>query len=251
MTMRLLRTVIAVLATAAVLLTGAWAGGSCAPPRAQAGGRPPRASSTAGFPEARQTTHIPVGDALVVNRHPMQLSVFYTSDSPDLVIAFYAAAFRARGLLPIAVADRHLAHVSVLDPDDGLQRGVTALFERSGYTLVLLAVSDPQGVTRLLKPDPEAPYPVPAEHRAFLGYSSEDGGARAHSGQFVTSLAPPQLAQYYRERLGAQGYAEGIEHPGQGILVFTRSSSTVSIALQALEEGGGSAVFVNHVEGSP
>ena len=63
--------------------------------------------------------------------------------------------------------------------------------------------------------------------------------------------APPQLAQYYRERLGAQGYAERAEHPGQGLLVFTRSTTTVSIALQALDEGGGSAVFVNQVEGSP
>jgi len=59
------------------------------------------------------------------------------------------------------------------------------------------------------------------------------------------------IAQYYRERLGAQGYAERAEHPGQGLLVFTRSTTTVSIALQALDEGGGSAVFVNQVEGSP
>jgi hypothetical protein len=249
-TMRLLRTAIAVLAAAAVLLAGAWAGGSCAPARAQAGSAP-RVLTAGGFPQARETEQIPVGDALAVNGHPLRLSVFYTTDAPDQVIAFYAEAFRARGLLPIAAADRHLAHVSVLDPADGLQRGVTALFERSGHTLVLLAVSDPQHVPRLIERAPAAPYPVPAEHRAFLGYSSEDGSARAHSGQFVSSLATPHLVQFYRERLGAQGYAERTEHPGQGLLVFTRKSGTVSIALQALGDGGGSAVFVNQVDGSP
>jgi len=248
--MRLFRAAIAVLATAAVLLTGAWAGGSCAPARAQAVD-PLHAPSAVGFPDAGGTPRVPVGDALAVNGHPMQLSVFYTGDAPDQVVAFYAEAFRARGLLPIAAADRHLAHVSVLDPADGLQRGVTALFERPGRTLVLLAVSDPAGVSGMLAPVPETPYPIPTEHRALLGFSSEDGRARAHSDQFVSSLAPPQLAQFYRERLGAEGYAERSEHPAPGLLVFTRRSSTISIALQALAEGGGSAVFVSHVEGSP
>ncbi|MFL5312265.1 MAG: hypothetical protein ACJ79H_17675 [Myxococcales bacterium] len=181
----------------------------------------------------------------------MQLSVFYTTDAPDQVIAFYAAAFRARGLLPIAAADRHLAHVSVLDPADGLQRGVTAFVERSGRTLVLLAVSDPGSVPDLFARAPESLYPVPTEHRAFLGYSSTDGSARAHSGQFVTSLAPQQLAQYYRDGLGAQGYVEWTHGADGGLLVFTRRDSTVSVAVQALAEGGGSAVFVNHVDGSP
>ena len=248
--MRLVRTAIAILATAAVLLTGAWAGGSCAPARAQPGGRL-RAPTAAGLPEARGTIPVAVGDALAVNGHPIQLSVFYTGDAPDQVVAFYAETFRARGLLPIAAADRHLAHVSVLDPNDGLQRGVTALSERPGRTLVVLAVLHPGGVARMLVPAPEAPYPIPVEHRAFLGFSSEDGSARAHSGQFVSSLAPPQLARFYRERLGAQGYGERTEHPGDGLLVFARRSSTVSIALQALDDHGGSAVFVNHVEGSP
>lgn len=250
MTMRLARTAIAILATAAVLLTGAWAGGSCAPARAQPGG-PAGAPPAAGFPEARGTTRVTVGEALAVNGHPMQLSVFYTADAPDQVVAFYAEAFRVRGLLPIATADRHLAHVSVLDPKDGLQRGITALFERPGRTLVLLAVSDPGSVRGMLAPAPDTPYPIPVEHRAFLGFRSEDGSARAHSGQFVSSLAPPQLARFYRERLGAHGYAERTEHPGDGLLVFTRGTSTVSIAVQALDERGGSAVFVNQVEGSP
>ena len=53
------------------------------------------------------------------------------------------------------------------------------------------------------------------------------------------------------ERLGAQGYVERTDHPEKGLLLFTRSNGTVSIALQALDDGAGSAVFVNHVEGSP
>jgi hypothetical protein len=249
MTMRILRTAIAVLATAAVLLTGAWAGGSCAPApaRAQAG----RQQRIPIAPEYGESARIPVADALVVNGQPLQLSVFYTTDAPGQVIEFYSAAFRARGLLPVATAGGHPGHVSVFDPADGLQRGVTALPERSGHTLVLLAVSDPRRMPRLAGLASGAPYPVPEPHRGFLGYSSEDGSARAHSGQFVTSLATEEVAHYYREQLRAQGFEERGNRPGEGLLVFSRPGSTVSVALQALEAGGGSAVFVNHTEGSP
>jgi len=245
--MRFLRTAIAVLATAAVLLGGSWAGGACAPARAHSG-RPPRASVPDALPSARESAEIPVGDALVVNGQPMQLSVFYTADPPPQVAEFYAAAFRARGLLPIATGDGRLGHVSVFDPADGLQRSVTALPDPSGHTLVLLGVSDPRHATRLVARTPSAPYPLPEEHRAFLGSSSEDGSVRADSGQFVTSLAAGQVADFYRERLGGNGYTERSAQSGGGFLVFTKSGSTVSIALQPLEERGGSAAFVNHTE---
>ncbi len=247
--MRFLRTAIAVLATAAVLLGGSWAGGACAPARAH--GRPPRANVPDAPPSARESAEIPVGDALVVNGQPMQLSVFYTADPPPQVAEFYAAAFRARGLLPIAIGDGRLGHVSVFDPADGLQRSVTALPDPSGHTLVLLGVSDPRHATRLVARTPSAPYPLPEEHRAFLGYGSADGSVRAHSGQFVTSLAAGQVADFYRARLTAQGYTERTGHSGGGLLVFGRSGSTVSIAVQSLEERRGSAVFVNHTEGAP
>ena len=248
--MRFLRTAIAVLATAAALLGGSWAGGACAPARAHSG-RPPRASVPDAPPSVRESAEIPVGDALVVNGQPMQLSVFYTADPPPQVAEFYAAAFRARGLLPIATGDGRLGHVSVFDPADGLQRSVTALPDPSGHTLVLLGVSDPRHATRLVARTPSAPYPLPEEHRAFLGSGSEDASVRAHSGQFVTSLAAGQVADFYRERLSAQGYTERTGHSGGGLLVFARSGSTVSIAVQSLEERRGSAVFVNHTEGAP
>jgi len=247
--MRFLRTAIAVLATAAVLLTGAWAGDACAPARAQSG-RPPRTNLPEAPSSVSELAEIPVGDALVVNGQPMQLSVLYTADPPRQVAEFYAAAFRARGLLPIATGDERLGHVSVIDPTDGLQRSVTALPEPSGHTLVLLGVSDPRHAARLVARAPSAPYPLPDEHRAFLGYRSEDGGVRAHSGQFVTSLAAGQVANFYRDRLTAQGYAERTGHSGAGLLVFARAGSTVSIAVQSLEERGGTAVFVNQTEGA-
>jgi hypothetical protein len=245
--MRLVRTAIACLATFAVLLTGAWAGGACAPARAQAG-RPPRASLPDAFPSGRESAEIPVADALVVNGQPIQLSVLYTADSPEQVAGFYAAAFRARGLLPIANGDARLGHVSVFDPTDGLQRSVTALLERSGNTLVLLGLSDPRHLARLVSRASGAPFPVPEEHRAFLASSSEDGNVRAYSGQFVSSLTTGQVADFYRERLGGNGYTERSAQSGGGFLVFTKSGSTVSIALQPLEERGGSAAFVNHTE---
>jgi hypothetical protein len=245
--MRTLRTAIALLATFAVLLTGAWAGGACTPARAQPG-RPPRTSLPDPLPSRRESAEIPVADALVVNGQPMQLSVLYTADPPEQVAGFYAAAFRARGLLPIANGDARLGHVSVFDPSDGLQRSVTALLERSGQTLVLLGVSDPRQIARLVSRASSAPYPVPQEHRAFLGHSSEDGSVRAYSGQFVSSLTTGQVADFYRERLGAGGYAERSDQAGGGFLVFAKGGSTVSIALQPLEERGGSAVFVNQTE---
>jgi hypothetical protein len=250
MTMRSLRTGIAIVATAAVLLTGAWAGDACAPARAQSG-RPSRRSFPDVPPPARESAEIPVGDALVVNGQPMQLSVLYTADPPAQVAEFYAAAFRARGLLPVATGDERLGHVSVFDPTDGLQRSVTALPESSGHTLVLLGVSDPRHAARLVGRAASAPYPLPQNHRAFLGYSSEDGTVRAHSGQFVTNLAAGQVADFYRERLIAQGYTERPGHSGGGLLVFGKSGTHVSIALQSLEERGGTAVFVNHTEGAP
>lgn len=247
--MRLLRTAIAVLATATVLFAGAWAGGARAPALAQSVGSP--RADLPGPPAQRESAEIAVGDALVVNGQPMQLSVFYTADRPSQVAGFYAAAFRARGLLPVATGEGQPGHVSVFDPADSLQRSVTALPEPSGHTLVLLAVSDPRHVARLVARVPSAAYPVPDDHRAFLGYDSEDGKLRAHSGQFVTSLAPAQTADFYRERLSAQGYSERTDESSAGMLVFARSGSVVSIALQALEDRGGSAVFVNRTDGVP
>ena len=247
--MPLVRSAIAVLATAAVLLVGAWAGGACAPALAQSA-RPAREELSSPPPTRRESAQIPVGDALVVNGQPMQLSVFYTADRPSQVADFYSAAFRARGLIPVATSDHRLGHVSAFDPADGLQRSVTALCESSGQTLVLLAVSDPRRIALRPSREADASYPVPDDHRAFLGYSSQDGNARAHSGQFVTALAPAQVADFYRLRLSAQGYTERAGESG-GLLVFERSGSVVSVALQALQERGGSAVFVNRTEGSP
>jgi len=248
--MLLVRSASAVLASAAVLLVGAWAGGACAPALAQSA-RTPREELPGPPPAHRESGQIPVGDALVVNGQPMQLSVFYTADRPFQVADFYSAAFRARGLIPVAMSELQLGHVSAFDPADGLQRSVTALGESPGQTLVLLAVSDPRRIALRPSREAETSYPVPDDHRAFLGYSSEDGNARAHSGQFVTNLAPAQVADFYRLRLSAQGYEQRTGEPGAGLLVFERDGSVVSVALQALQERGGSAVFVNRTEGSP
>jgi len=248
--MLVVRTAIALLATVAVLLAGAWAGGACAPALAEPG-RPPRAGLPEGPTAQRESAEIPVGDALEVNGQPLQLSVFYTADHPSQVADFYAAAFRARGLLPIAAGDGHLGHVSVFDPVDGLQRSVTALEEPSGLTLVLLAVSDPRRISLLPGRSPEEFVPLPDDHRAFLGSTSQDSKARAQSGQFVTRLSPAEVADFYRQALAHQGYAERAGESAEGLLVFARSGSLVSVAVQALHERGGSAVFVNRTEGSP
>ena len=248
--MLLVRAAIALAVACGVLLAGAWAGGAFAPALAQPVG-PRRAGIPEAPPAQRESAEIAVGDALVVNGQPMQLSVSYTADRPFQVAELYAAAFRSRGLLPIGTADARLGHVSVFDPADGLQRSVTALLEPSGLTLVLLAVSDPRRVVFRPTREPNPPYPVPEEHRAFLGYSSEDGNARADSGQFVTSLAPAQVADFYRRSLSTSGYTERAGESGNGLLVFGRGEGAISVAVQFLGDGGGSAVFVNRTEGSP
>ena len=247
--MRLLRTAIAALATAAVLLVGAWAGGSCSPARAQSASTRPTDPDL--YSGERESAPIRVADTLVVQGQPMDLSVFYTVDRPAAVVAFYADAIQKRGLLPIATADDRGGHVSVFDPADGLQRSVTAVRERTGQTLVLLGVSDPRNAARLATRAPQAPYPLPEDHRAFLGYSSDDGGVHASTGQFLTRLGMADVAAFYRERLGAVGYAERTDGSGDGLLVFVKARSLVSVALQSLEKERGAAVFVSQSENIP
>lgn len=248
--MPLVRAAFALFIACAVLLAGAWAGGAFAPALAQSAG-PRRVGMPDASPAQRESAEIPVGDALAVNGQPLQLSVSYTSDRPFQVAEFYAAVFRSRGLFPIATGDARLGHASVFDPADGLQRSVTALAEPSGLTLVLLAVVDPRRLAFVPAREPDAPYPIPDDHRAFLGYRSQDGQARAHSGQFVTRMAPPQVAAFYRQTLWTQGYAERIGDSFAGLLMFEKVGSVVSVAVQALQEEAGAAVFVTQREGSP
>ena len=183
---RLVRVAMAAAATGAVLLTGLWAGGSCAPARAE-----PATVRRVGLVDAsaghRETAQIPVADSLVVDGQPMHLSVSFSGDSPAAVAELYATAFRARGLLPIAAADDRVAHVSSFDPQDGLQRSVTAVRERTGHTLVLLGVTDPRHPPRLGAHGLASSLPVPEDHRALLAHSARDGKSQASSGQYVTA----------------------------------------------------------------
>ena len=247
--MRLLRTAIAALATATVLLVGAWAGGSCSPARAQSASG--RATGPDLYSGERESAPIHVAERLVVQGQQMDLSVFYTADRPEAVVSFYADAIRQRGLLPIATADERGGHVSVFDPADGLQRSVTAVRERTGQTLVLLGVTDPRNAARLVTRAPQAPYPLPEDHRAFLGYGSDDGGVHAHTGQFLTRLGTAEVADFYRARFGALGYAERTDESGEGLLVFAKARSLVSVARQSLGKERGSAVFVSQSENTP
>ena len=128
---------------------------------------------------------------------------------------------------------------------------MTALAEPSGLTLVLSAVSDPRHFALVPAREPDAPYPIPHDHRAFLGYRSQDGRARAHSGQFVTRMAPAQVAAFYKQNLSAQGYAERSGDSFASLLLFEKSGSVVSVAMQALREDAGAAVFVSQREGAP
>ena len=206
---------------AAVLLGGAWMGGAFA--------------ESAGS-EPRREGEIPVGDALEVSGQPMQLSLFY------------ADAFRARGLLPVLAADEDLAHVSAFDPATGRQRFISAIPQPDRQTLVLVGTADPRHPPRFMSGPEGASFPVPPAHRAFIGFRSTDGGARAESAQFVSALGPGEVAGFYRRSLAGEGFSERPDSSAS-LLSFARPGATVSVALQKLEEKQGAAVFVTRIEG--
>jgi hypothetical protein len=238
--MRLARAAIAISAASVVLGAGAWAGGAFAFSARSA-------ASTFAYPA--RVDEISIGDALRVAGQPMRLSLFFTPDPPARVARFYLDAFRARGLLPVMASDADLAHVSAFDPASGLQRFVSALPRPEGQTLVLTGATHPRQPPRFLRGSEGASFPVPPASGAFLGFSSEDSGARAESAQFMTALPPGEVASFYRRALGEQGYAERRDGAGEGLLIFLRAGATVTVALQSLDEKGGAAVFVTRVEG--
>jgi hypothetical protein len=244
--MRALRLLVALSAACAVLLGGAWAGGAFAKAGA---GKAPRGPADPGY--TNSAGEIGVGDALEVSGQPMQLSLFYTSDAPLKVIGFYADAFQARGVMPIATGDNRMAHVAGFDPHDGMQRFITAIPQPDGNTLVMVGVTNPRKPPKFVNAANAAGFPVPPENRGFLGYRSDDGAARSESGQYVSSLSTEQLAAFYREKLGALGYAEEKAGEGDSLLYFSKQGETLSVALQKLEQKKGAAVFVNRISGDP
>jgi hypothetical protein len=185
---------------------------------------------------------IRIGDALEVNGQPMQLSVFSTPDPPAQVIAFYTADFLQRGLLPVTFA----GHVSVFDPKDGLQRFVTAIGQPNSDTLVLIGSTNPRKPPLLLRSAKAANVAVPDGSRAFLGYASDDDGVHAESGQFVTSQSPEQVADFYRRTMLAQGFRERAESAAS-FLQFEKGGESFSAGIQALDDKGGAAVFVQRL----
>lgn len=235
--MKLARIMLSLAAAGLVLGAGAVAGGATS----ASGARPPSVQ----YANASGDGEVTVGDALEANGQPMRLSLFVTSDGPERVIAYYTASFLERGLLPVTAA----GHVSVFDPNDGLQRFISTLPQGKGRTLVLIGTTDPGRPPRLLHAPSSARFPVPAEAHGFLGYRSDDAGARAETGQYLTSLSPAGVAAFYRRELSPRGFREGRSSPA--LLTFEKSGTSLSIGLQALEANGGAAVFVNLLEGDP
>jgi hypothetical protein len=236
------RVALAASATAGLLVTTAWLGGAFRTAHAEGAPRPDL------HPHRSETGEIRIGDSLTVNGQRMRLSAFTTAERPEQVVEFYAEAFRRRGLIPIAAARDQSGHVSVFDPADGLQHFVTVIPERSGHVLVLLGATDP----RLAAPrsTSAARYPVPDQHRAFVGYESADGPVRSESGQFVSTLSAAEVAKFYRARLAARGFVERSES-GAGLLAFVNGQEQISVAVQSLEADRGAAVFVTRTEGAP
>jgi hypothetical protein len=232
-----LRMALAAAAAGALLAAGAWAGGAFA----RAG-----PAST----DARPAGEIPVGDDLEVSGQPMRLSLFYTADPPATVIAFYADAFRARGLLPVRSAADAPAHVSVFDPADGLQRFVSALPQPDGRTLVLTGAVDPSRPAQLLPSAATVTVPLPPGHRALLAFRSRDRAARAESAQFLSPMSTGEVARFYRQALASDGYVER-GGTGDGLLLFGKPGANLSVAVRPLDARAGAAVFLTRIEGDP
>jgi hypothetical protein len=256
MTVSVARSMTAVVATAGILAAGAWAGGAFRNAGAEAAPKPglhaakhAEASPSQPYPRRAEPGEIRIGDALTVNGQRIWLSAFTTSDRAEAVVEFYAEAFRRRGLIPIAATRDLAGHVSVFDPQDGLQYFVTTIPERSGRTVVLLGATDPRAFT-LSRSAASAPYPIPDRRRAFVAYESEDGRVRGHSGQFVSTLSAKEIAEFYRVRLAARGFVERPES-APGLLAFVNGPEQISVAMQSLEHEHGAAVFVTRTEGQP
>jgi hypothetical protein len=244
MPMTVAKLFVALSAALGVLFGGAWLGGGFARASAPAG-KPSRAVDELAYQnENAEAGEIAVGDALVVNGQPMQLSLFYTNDPPEKVTWFYGDAFRARGLLPIIAGEESMAHVSAFDPQDGMQRFISAIPQPDGQTLVMVGVTNPRHPPKLMRAAESATFPVPKENRAFLGFRSEDAGLRSESGQFVSSLAPQEVADFYRKALSARGWAEKKGESSESMIMFHKGDATLSVALQKLDEKKGAAVFV-------
>jgi hypothetical protein len=255
MALRLLKATVGAVSALLVLAAGAWAGGAFSRAEAAATSRPVRGSQPQQYPTRASDGEIPVGDSLLVNGQPMQLSIFVTADSPARVTEFYRQAFMNRGLLPIANADLEMGHVSVFDPEDGLQRFITAVSQPDGQTMVMLGVTNPRRAPRFTRGAKSMPFPVPEEQRGFLGYQSQDGSARAQNGQFASSLSVPAVLEWYRRALTAQGYSTNQRESSDSVAVFDKAASagapgsSLTVAAQALADKSGSMVFVNRVEG--
>lgn len=235
-----------VAAAAAVVAVGIWAGR----------GQPAKA---AALPPGRATDElayagpshgeIPVGDAMEVNGQPMQLSIFYTDDAPEIVARFYAEAFRARRAMPIVAVDRAVTHVSAFDPRDGLQRFVNALPQSDGSTLVTIGVLDPRRPLRLSQEPGASSIPVPVEHRGFVSHRARDAGPASEAAQYVSRLTAPEILAFYRRELSARGFLERTEESSASVAVFTKGAGAMSVAVQSLSDDRGSAVFVHQSSG--
>jgi hypothetical protein len=233
-----LRLALGLLAGALVLFGGAFAGGALGAP----GTAPVVSRSSRAYDRPSSGGEIEVGDALEVNGQPMRLSLFYTADPPARVIAFYTEAFLERKLLPITST----GHVAAFDPEDGQERFISALAQPGGQTLVLVGTTNPRRPPRLLHGADHATFPVPPGSSAFLGYRSEDAGARTEAGQFVCGRPATEIAAFYRRELAAQGFREHASTPAW--LDFERSGETLSVGIQALDDTA-AAVFVNRLQG--
>lgn len=249
---RVLQFLVACAATFALFAAGAWLGGASASasPSSGAAARRDGLAAGAGFAARGAERELSLGDALSVNGQPMQLSIFFTGDPPEKVIAWYSDALARKGLVPFAHVEAQVGHVSVFDPDQGVQRFATALPQGDGETLVMVGAADPRKPPRLLAGARSAPFPVP-EQRGFFAYASDDAGIHSHNAQFVAALDPAAVLAFYRKTLASDGFAEVAAEGSEAMALFRKGSISLSVAVQSLGEKGGAAVFVSRLEGGP
>jgi hypothetical protein len=252
---RVLQFLVACTSTLALFAAGAWLGGKSASAAATSGAAGRRnglaAGAGAAFAARGAERELALGDALSVNGQPMQLSIFFTGDPPEKVIAWYSDALAKKGLVPFAHVEAQVGHVSVFDPEEGVQRFATALPQGDGETLVMVGTADPRKPPRLLGGARSAPFPVPSEQRGFFAYASDDAGIRSHNAHFVAALDPASVLAFYRKALASDGFAEAPGESGEAMALFRKRSISVSVAAQSLGEKGGAAVFVSRLEGGP
>lgn len=195
---------------------------------------------------------IPLGDGLTLWGNPAQLSLFWTTDSPEQVVRTYFESWQSAGFEPMVNELGNISSVWFVEPATGLMRSVTVM-SQGDDTLVLPGVSDARQL-----PDPtarNAPFPVPENATGYLAHAADDTHSISYTASFGVALSPSRALDFYKLELGNLGYefVDSLSRTGEAMHgEFRRGPESVTVVASKVsqDEDRSSFVFVTHVRGT-